>query len=112
MRFLVCERMIQFRSGKRGFGLRIGNIRMRSKARELGFASAPNSLGEFRIAMTCEVQKRGGFTVFFAHKEKRNERRQDCNTRRQFQAFEANQATESLTQGSIANLIVVLITDH
>ena len=41
------------------------------------FFAAPlaHSLGQIRVAMTCEIQERSGFTVFLAHEQQGNERR-------------------------------------
>src|SRR5947209_17053458 len=65
---LVCSQfMVQARRFERGLSLRIGHFTLPLKRAKFLGAAAAHCLGQRRVAMAGEVEKRRGLAIFFAH---------------------------------------------
>src|SRR6267378_2232927 len=112
MRLFSREGVTELRSGESRFGLRIGNIAFPIKRKEFFFATTANGLGELEVGMACKILEWGSLSIFLAHKQERNKGREERYPCRKLQSFEANQLAQPFAEGAIADLILVLITNH
>src|SRR5690606_25263811 len=82
------------------------------KERKLTATAVANCLGQRRVGVTREVQKRGGLPVFLTHEQERHIRAEKQEARQDLLLIIRQQGTEPLTQRAIPCLIMILRVNH
>lgn len=112
VRFFLRQVGCKPRTGECFFRLRIRKLSLPAKCAKFLGASLADGLAKTGVAVAGEIEKRRGFAVLLAHEQQRHEGRKQVHTGGQFQALKVHQGTEAFAEGAIADLIVVLRTDH
>ena len=79
--------------------------------RELRPPPPPHRLDQGWIAVVDKIQERGGFAVLFPHEQQRNVGRQQDGRSRDLERLEGNPGTQSIAEGPVADLVVILRED-